>query len=234
MKPLIGIVSKPYKGQIWNYIQAVDEIREALIDNGARVISIIPQGDSIENDYENYPNHEDYDLSNKEDYTSIVDLCDGIVMQGGGVICNYEHLIINYCIEKDIPILGICCGMTNMAFVTGGDVDYSKKEYMKENHLELSGDYKHKVKISEDSLLYKIIGKKELMVNSIHGGIINNSGKYKVTAYSDDGLIEGLEYTRNKFNMGVQWHPELLRKKDGDENRIFEYFVDFVKKNKFA
>ena len=89
MKPLIGIVSKPYKGKIWNYVQVVDEIREGLIDNGARVISIIPQGDSIASDYDNYPNYENYNLSNVEDYTSIIDLCDGIVMQGGGVISNY-------------------------------------------------------------------------------------------------------------------------------------------------
>ena len=62
MKPLIGIVSKPYKGNIWNYIQAVDEIREVLVDNGARVISIIPQGISIDSNYDNYPNYENYDL----------------------------------------------------------------------------------------------------------------------------------------------------------------------------
>lgn len=231
MKPLIGIVSKPYKGQIWNYIQAVDEIREALIDNGARVISIIPQGDSTYSDYDNYPNKENYNLENIEDYTSIIDMCDGIVMQGGGVICNYEHLIINYCIEKNIPILGICCGMTNMAIATGGSIDYTKQDYMKEKHLELSGDYKHNVDIKEDSLLYKIIGKNNIKVNSIHGGQIINPGKYKVIAHSDDGLIEGIEYPDNRFNLGIQWHPELLRKKDSDENKIFTYFINFIKEN---
>ena len=228
MKPLIGIVSKPYKGNIWNYIQAVDEIREALIVNGARVISIIPQGISIDSNYDNYPNYENYDLNNKEDYTSIIDLCDGIVMQGGGVISNYEHLIINYCIDKDIPILGICCGMTNMAIATGGEVDYSKKEYMKKYHLDISGDYKHNVIINKDSLLYKIIGKSDIMTNSIHGGSVINSGKYIISAKSVDGVVEGLEYPGNRFNLGVQWHPELLRKKDSDDNRIFSYFIDFI------
>ena len=232
MKPLIGIVSKPYKGKIWNYNQAVDEIREALILNGATVISIVPQGKSIEMDYDNYPNYENYNISNIDDYSSIIDLCDGIVMQGGGVICNYEHMIINYCIDKDIPILGICCGMTNMAIATGGKVSYDNRKYMEDNHLDVSGDYKHKVLINDDSILYKIIGKREIMTNSIHVGSIIDSGKYRVSAYSEDNVVEGLEYLGNSFNMGVQWHPELLRDKDSDENKIFSYFIDFVKNNK--
>ena len=43
-KPLIGVVSKPMNGTTWKHNEIVDEIREALIDNGARVISIVPQG----------------------------------------------------------------------------------------------------------------------------------------------------------------------------------------------
>ena len=121
--------------------------------------------------------------------------------------------------------------MTNMAIATGGSIDYTKQDYMKEKHLELSGDYKHNVDIKEDSLLYKIIGKNNIKVNSIHGGQIINPGKYKVIAHSDDGLIERIEQPDNRFNLGIQWHPELLRKKDSDENKIFTYFINFIKEN---
>lgn len=58
MKPLIGIVGKPYKGERWNYIQQVDEIREVLVKNGANVIGIIPNSKSIEQNYEIYPYYE--------------------------------------------------------------------------------------------------------------------------------------------------------------------------------
>ena len=229
MKPLIGIVSKPLNTEMWKRNEISDPTREALIENGARVLAIVPQGISTEYQYSEYPWYEHYDISNRDDYTGIVDLCDGILMQGGGVISNYEHLIINYCIEQDIPLLGICCGMTNMAFATGGKVDYSKSDYMYKKHIDTSMRYKHKVRIEKNSLLYEVLGKTELKVNSLHGGQVTDPGKYRIVAHSNDGLIEGMEYTKNRFNLGVQWHPEFLWKEDESANRIFSAFIDSSK-----
>ena len=230
MKPLIGIVSKPMNTESWKRNEVSDVIREALIGSGARVIAIVPQGNSLEHQYEEYPWYENYDLTDREDYLSTVDLCDGILMQGGGVISNYEHLIINYCIQQDIPMLGICCGMTNMAIATGGRVDYSNLDYMYQAHIDQSMAYKHAVRIEKGTLLYEVLGKTELRVNSLHGGQIADPGKYRIAAYSDDGLIEGLEYKENRFNLGVQWHPEFLWKEDAAAKRLFSCFVDQAKK----
>jgi len=226
MKPLIGIVSKPLNAEMWKRNEIIDAVREAVICNGGRVISIVPQGISTESQYIEYPWYEHYDLENKSDYTSVVDLCDGILMQGGGVISNYEHLIINYCIEQDIPLLGICCGMTNMAFATGGKVDYSRMDYMYKKHIDTSMRYKHKVRITKNSLLYEIVGKEELRVNSLHGGKVSDPGRYRIIAHSGDGLIEGMEYTKNRFNLGVQWHPEFLWKEDTAAKQIFTAFIN--------
>ena len=226
MKPLIGVVSKPLNAEMWKRNEIVDAVREALVCNGARVISIVPQGSSVENQYTEYPWYEHYDLTDREAYTSVVDLCDGILMQGGGVISNYEHLIINYCMEQDLPLLGLCCGMTNMAFATGGKVDYSQMDYMYKKHIDTSMQYKHKVRIEKHSLLYEILGKTELKVNSLHGGQVTDPGKYRIVALSSDGLIEGMEYTKNRFNLGVQWHPEFLWEKDEDAKKLFRYFID--------
>lgn len=225
MKPLIGLVGKPYKGERWNYIQQVDEIREALIKNGAKVIGIVPQTISIEENYNIYPYHENYDMSDMKDLEDTIDLCDGIVLQGGGVICNYEHYIVNYCIKNDIPLLGICCGMINMAQATNGNVDYVDKEYMRENHLDLINMHKHKVKINKESILYKIMQKEEIITNSIHSGRITNPGIYEITAKAEDGIVEALENKENTFNLGVQWHPELMYKEDKEQEKIFKYFI---------
>ena len=48
---------------------------------------------------------------------------------------------------------------------------------------------------------------------------------FKVTAYSDDGVIEGIEYIDNEhFIIGVQWHPE-----DLDNMRsLYNYFLKEV------
>ena len=225
MKALIGLVGKPYKGERWNYIQEVDEIREALISNGAKVIGIVPQTLTVDANWKDYPHYEDYDMENMNDLDEILDLCNGIVLQGGGVACNYEWYIAKYCIEKDIPLLGICCGMMNMARATNGKLEYTDKEYMMKNHLDLSNMNKHKVTISEGSLLYKIIGKEEIITNSIHSGRVIDPGKYKIIAKATDGIVEALEYEGAYFNLGVQWHPELMYKNNKEQNDIFKSFI---------
>ena len=225
MKALIGIVGKPYKGERWNYIQEVDEIREALIHNGAKTIGIMPQTLKVDANWEIYPHYEDYNEENMNDLDEILDLCNGIVLQGGGVACNYERYIANYCIKNNIPLLGICCGMMNMARTTNGKLEYTNKEYMMKNHLDLSNMNKHKVIINKESLLYKIIGKEEIITNSIHSGKVVDSGKYKIIAKAEDGIVEAIEYEGKSFSLGVQWHPELMYKNNEEQNKIFESFV---------
>lgn len=42
--------------------------------------------------------------------TEILDLCDGIIFQGGSTIYPYHFQILEYAIKKHIPVLGICMG----------------------------------------------------------------------------------------------------------------------------
>ena len=104
-----------------------------------------------------------------------------------------------------------------------------KSDYMYKKHIDTSMRYKHKVRIEKNSLLYEVLGKTELKVNSLHGGQVTDPGKYRIVAHSNDGLIEGMEYTKNRFNLGVQWHPEFLWKEDESANRIFSAFIDSSK-----
>lgn len=228
MKPLVGIVGKPYKGERWNYIQQVDEIREVLIKNGASVIGIVPNSFSVNKNYDVYPYYENYDLSDTSDIERILEMCDGIVLQGGGVISNYEQFIASYCLKNDIPILGICCGMLNLAIASGGKVSYEEKEYMKENHLDLVNMYKHEVLIEKNSLLYKIVNKDKLVTNSIHSGRLIDIGDSVCVAKTLDGTIEAIEYKNNKFALGIQWHPELMYVFDNDQEEIFKYFINVI------
>jgi len=91
-------------------------------------------------------------------------------------------------------------------------------------------DYRHKITIEKDSMLYKIIGKQELNVNSIHSMIApveNVKGYAKITSYSEDGLVESFEVENKKFVMGVKWHPELML--DKDTTNTFKNFVEACK-----
>lgn len=65
------------------------------------------------------------------------------------------------------------------------------------------------------------------MVNSIHKCRIDNPGQYEIKGISDDGIVEVLEMKNKGFNIGVQWHPELIIEK-GEENLIFKKFVEYI------
>ena len=87
-------------------------------------------------------------------------------------------------------------------------------------------DYVHKVILDEDSLLYKIVGEKEIMVNSRHRYCINGVKNMKVCGMSEDGFMEAIEYSDRKFVIGFQWHPETMYTYDEPSRKIFEYFIN--------
>ena len=101
------------------------------------------------------------------------------------------------------------------------------------NHDRDNVKYVHSVKLEEESLLYKIIGKDSIRVNSHH---MNNIGKklntYKACGHATDGIIEYIESPYHEFAIGVQWHPELMESYDLDQEKIFEYFIKMCKGGK--
>lgn len=53
-----------------------------------------------------------------------------------------------------------------------------------------------------------------MKVNSRHKYEIINVNNAIVSARSDDGIIEAIEFPNKRFTMGVQWHPEDLYETD--------------------
>lgn len=233
-KPIIGIVGKPQCDDIiWNKICISNEIKDAINKNGGIAIGIIPQS-KIKEVIEDKPfSYQNYLLDDESlnDLYRTVDLCDGIILEGGIVICDYEQKIVNYCIKKDIPLLGICCGCINMALATGGSISLDNYEYLKEKHFSLSRMKMHDVIIDKDSKLYSLINKDIINVNSIHKCKIDNPGIYKVKGKADDGITELIELEDKGFNIGVEWHPELISRRK-EQNLIFKKFIEYIKKEK--
>lgn len=231
IKPIIGVIGKPQCDDfIWNKIFISNEIKDAICNNGGLTIGIVPQSKIKNVEKDEYLAYQYYYLDDQslQDLYCTIDLCDGIILQGGITICDYEQKIVNYCIENDIPLLGICCGCINMALATGGSISIKKYDYLKEKHFSLQNMDMHNVIVDSGSKLFSLINKKEFVVNSIHKCEISNPGKYCVNGFSDDGTIELLEFNSNGFNIGVQWHPELIMDKD-EQNMIFSRFVDYLK-----
>lgn len=167
-----------------------------------------------------------------------LEMCDGLLLPGGNRVLASGLEVVDYFYNKNKPILGICLGMQTIAmYSVNKDREDSKRiikpidngvnhwpvELYRENNDELV----HKIKIDRDSKLFEIFNKEEMMVNSVHKCTITEVGNdFRVSAYSEDGLIEGIEYIKDdKYIIGVQFHPEVLPQ----YNEIFKEFVERCK-----
>lgn len=106
---------------------------------------------------------------------------------------------------------------------------YEDSKYLLDNNYHNHKDCNHEILLDKNSRLYSIIGEEKLIVNSFHVEHITNPGIYSISAYSDDGVIEGLEFNKNTFNIGVQWHPE----RDMDKvynQKLFKVFFEAIEK----
>ena len=158
--------------------------------------------------------------------TEILDLCDGIIIQGGKDVYPYHFQILEYCIKNNIPLLGICMGHQIIGLYSinsNNDNDLIQID----NHQIKDGN--HIIHIKKNSIMCKIFGP-TLKVNSRHSFAVKKVNlPFKITSISEDNVIESIEYIdNNNFILGVQFHPEDL---DNTEN-LYNYFLKEVLKRK--
>jgi putative glutamine amidotransferase len=131
----------------------------------------------------------------------------------------FEIALVKHLVESGKPFLGICRGTQVMNVALGGTLyldiadelptafkhDYFTPKYAPD---KLS----HPVSVEDGSLLAGLVGTGPFKVNSRHHQSIKDlAGSLKVTAYAEDGIIEGIELPSHPFALGVQWHPESLQ-----------------------
>ncbi len=220
-KPIIGVVGKPsIETDMWHYIEIVDDIRHILIKNNALVIAILPTDQKINFKLDDEADNYNLSKAEKEDLETIINKLDGVVLQGGLVSNKYEEEIAKICIEKDIPILGICSGFNNLIRALGGRIHIDNNMF----HNQFGSKLAHKVSVENKSKLFKILKTNQVMVNSIHTYVTTEEEikEYKIVARCPvDNTVEAVELENKRFVMGIKWHPELM----DDMNPIFEEFV---------
>lgn len=211
IKPIIGIVGRLYKGEK-NFI-CVEEIRVAINKLGGIPLLILPSdGDSF------------------SDIKRVLEFCDGFILPGGDTWFLLDELVINYAIEYDKPLFGICLGMQALAKVLSGNktpiYDNTIKNSTSINHFEPNEDYVHEVIVDKESKLFSIINSEVIKVNSRHSYHVPPLEDTYISAFSSDGLIEGVELKNKKFIIGVQWHPESILEKDEPSKKLFKSFLE--------
>jgi putative glutamine amidotransferase len=123
----------------------------------------------------------------------------------------------------DLPVLAICCGAQELNVALGGSLH--QHVYDLPGVKAHSDGTTHEVAMTGDSKTRDILGTPRPSVNSYHHQACNKIGRgLAVTAKSPDGLVEGVESTRHRWVVGVQWHPERMSD-DARQRRLFSALV---------
>ncbi|MBC2850206.1 gamma-glutamyl-gamma-aminobutyrate hydrolase family protein [Cetobacterium sp. 8H] len=143
----------------------------------------------------------------------------------------FDFLLIETVFELKKPILAICRGEQILNVFFGGtlyqDLSYKKDSFVKHNQRYTPTFESHSIEIEKNSKLFEIFKEKNLFVNSFHHMAIKDVAPgFKKVAVSKDGVIEGIEMCGEEFIIGVQWHPEMLSKKNIKMQKLFNRFVE--------
>src|SRR5207248_733849 len=87
----------------------------------------------------------------------------------------------------------------------------------------------HRVRVAPGSRLAKMGGGDEWLetcTSHHHQAVDRVSGRLAPVAWSDDGLVEGVEAAdAGSWVVGVQWHPEMTAADDPAQQRLFDAFA---------
>ena len=183
----------------------------------------------------------------KNDLGIVLNMLDGIVLTGGRANIEPHHYsgqafpddevidpdrdktvldIIPDCIQRHMPIFGICRGIQEINVAYGGTIFYRVHEQSdKQDHrmptnedasLEEIFKPRHQIMFTKNSLFRAILGQDSFQVNSLHGQGIDRLGVgLTAEAHSPDGLIEAISINDyESFAVAIQWHAEFHPERD--------------------
>ena len=150
-----------------------------------------------------------------------------------GDVCDrrdcFDAIVIQRAMEKRLPILGICRGIQILNVVFGGtlyqDCSEAEGSYIKHNQEHIPNRVSHSVHIVPDTELSYIMGDKTTVNSFHHMAVREVAPGFRVSAVAPDGIIEGLESTNDNFVLAVQWHPEMLHRKNSEMLALFQLLV---------
>ncbi|MBQ2836400.1 MAG: gamma-glutamyl-gamma-aminobutyrate hydrolase family protein [Clostridia bacterium] len=229
-KPIIGIIGKSQgttEYDLWHRNDVVDEIRYLVVKNGGIAISLLPTEKTLEFNDNDIKDEKELSAEELVDLYKQLELCDGFILQGGLYSCNYEIEMAKKILELNKPLIGICAGFNNILRALGTDVILDETR----SHDYYDNNYRHSIDIKRDTLLYNLIGKDKLEVNSIHSMVAPKEVVEPfatISSFSEDGLVESFELHNKNFVMGIKWHPELLLEEEYVD-KLFEEFIHIAK-----
>jgi len=202
---------------------------------------------------------------------ALLDLVDGVLLTGAranvhptrfGAEAHERHepydtrrdamalALAEVCVERGIPIFGICRGLQEMNVAFGGSLHPEIRELPgRVNHRmprldtgEIHPDPevvfadRHDVRLTPGGTFAKILGCESIRVNSLHGqGILEPGKRVLVEGVAEDGTIEAIRIADAPgFALGVQWHAEYDPQRNPVNRALFRAFGKAVAARKQA
>ncbi|MEE0762927.1 MAG: CTP synthase [Acutalibacteraceae bacterium] len=189
-----------------------------------------------------------------ENVGKVLEGCDGIIIPGGFGSRGIEGMIsaAKYALKNNIPYFGICLGMQIASIAFARDIlkleDANSKEFdvdSKNKVIDLMNDQKYleemggtmrlgayPCKVKRESKLYEMYQEHNVSERHRHRYEFNNdyreafeeNGIVFSGVSPDNRLVEAVEYSKNNFFVGVQYHPE-FKSRPNKPHPVFKGFI---------
>lgn len=248
-RPVIGIIGNTYSVENRFSVQMAGEKNLQAVVDVTDALPLIFAGDP-----------------QMTDISNLLDVVDGILLTGAranvhpsrfGAEPDPRHEpyderrdsialpLIEACVERAVPLFGICRGFQEMNVAGGGSLHPEIRELPgRINHRmprletgEIHPDPtvvfadRHNVRLIPDGVFARILGSDLVRVNSLHGqGVLQLGDKIIAEGVAEDGTIEAIRFTDAKgFALGVQWHAEYDPQDNPVNRSLFQAFGAAVK-----
>ncbi|MGD9885283.1 MAG: gamma-glutamyl-gamma-aminobutyrate hydrolase family protein [Reyranella sp.] len=156
--------------------------------------------------------------------------------------------LIEACVERGVPLFGICRGFQEMNVAFGGSLHPEIRELPgRMNHrmprlengevhpdpLVVFAD-RHEVRLLPDGVFARLFGQATIRVNSLHGqGILVPGERVVCEGIAEDGTIEAIRIADAPgFALGVQWHAEYDPQINPINRALFQAFGAALRERK--
>lgn len=150
--------------------------------------------------------------------------------------------LVEACVERGVPIFGICRGLQEMNVAMGGSLHPEIREIPgRMNHRmprlengEIHPDptivfaERHDVHLVKGGAFASLLGRETIRVNSLHGqGVLEPGERVVIEGLAEDGTVEAIRIAEAPaFALGVQWHAEYEAASNEINRTLFEAFGD--------
>ena len=235
-KPVIGIIGNAHTIHDEYPVQAVGVSNiEAVADLTGAIPLVVPA------------------LPKVGAIADLIEACDGFVFTGGRPNVHPSHYghaptekhgafdpdrdavtlpLIRECIARGVPVFGICRGFQEFNVAFGGTLHPEIREIPgRMNHrmppegtIEEKFGNRHLVSLVDGGQFHRLLGAREVLVNSLHGqGILDRGGRIVIEGYASDETPEAIVVEAAPgFAMAVQWHPEWNATNDPVSRPLFQ------------